>query len=63
MMRAQNEYTKRKQEVGPWDYVANKEGLEAFGKKLELLDTIKNLKPFTDKEKGIEQRREERQRN
>lgn len=30
MMRAQKEYTKRKQEIGAWDFVTNKEGLEKF---------------------------------
>lgn len=30
MMRAQKEYTKRKQEVGAWDYVTNKAGLDKF---------------------------------
>jgi hypothetical protein len=30
MMRAQKEYTKRKQEIGPWDYVTNSANLEKF---------------------------------
>lgn len=30
MMRAQKEYTKRKQNVGAWDYVTNKAGLDKF---------------------------------
>ena len=30
MMRAHKEYTRRKDEVGPWDYVTNKEGVERF---------------------------------
>lgn len=30
MMRAQKEYTKRKQDVGDWDYVTNKTGLDRF---------------------------------
>ncbi len=30
MMRAQKEYTKRKQEIGAWDYVTNKENLGKF---------------------------------
>lgn len=33
MMRAHREYTKRRKEVGPWDYAANKEGLDQFFKK------------------------------
>ncbi|WP_223154789.1 DUF349 domain-containing protein [Aestuariibaculum sediminum] len=37
---------------------ANKEGMEAFSKKLELLDKLKSLNPFTDKDKGIEQIKE-----
>lgn len=32
MMRAHKEYTKRRQEVGPWDYAANKTGLDKFFK-------------------------------
>lgn len=30
MMRAQQEYTKRKQEIGAWDYVTNPENLKKF---------------------------------
>lgn len=30
MMRAQKEYTKRKQEIGPWDFVTNSTNLEKF---------------------------------
>ena len=30
MMRAQKEYTKRKQEVGAWDFVTNSANLEKF---------------------------------
>ncbi|NVM66661.1 hypothetical protein FHW88_004979 [Mucilaginibacter sp. SG538B] len=30
MMRAQKEYTNRKKEVGPWDYVANADNLKKF---------------------------------
>jgi hypothetical protein len=30
MMRAQQEYTKRKQEIGTWDYVTNPENLKKF---------------------------------
>src|SRR5690606_10812760 len=30
MMRAHKEYTKRRQEVGPWDYSVNKTGLDKF---------------------------------
>lgn len=30
MMRAQKEYTKRKQEIGPWDYTTNSANLEKF---------------------------------
>jgi hypothetical protein len=30
MMRAQQEYTKRKQEIGAWDYVTNAESLKKF---------------------------------
>jgi hypothetical protein len=30
MMRAQKEYTKRKDDIGAWDYVTNKEGLDKF---------------------------------
>lgn len=30
MMRAQQEYTKRKQDIGAWDYVANPENLKKF---------------------------------
>lgn len=30
MMRSQKEYTKRKQEIGPWDFVSNSANLEKF---------------------------------
>jgi hypothetical protein len=30
MMRAQNEYTVRKDKIGPWDYVVNKKNLDSF---------------------------------
>ncbi len=30
MMRAHKEYTKRKKEIGPWDYAVNKERLDKF---------------------------------
>lgn len=30
MMRAHKEYTKRREEVGPWDYNVNKKGLDKF---------------------------------
>lgn len=30
MMRAQKEYTKRKQEIGPWDFITNSANLEKF---------------------------------
>ena len=30
MMRAQKEYTKRKQDIGPWDFVTNSTNLEQF---------------------------------
>lgn len=30
MMRAQKEYTKQKQDIGPWDYVTNAENLKKF---------------------------------
>lgn len=30
MMRAHKEYTRRKEEVGPWDYKTNKERLDNF---------------------------------
>lgn len=30
MMRAHKEYTKRRQEVGPWDYVTNRKGVDRF---------------------------------
>ncbi|MDH6390739.1 hypothetical protein M2480_001721 [Parabacteroides sp. PFB2-12] len=40
MMRAHQEYTKRRKEVGPWDYAANKERLDQFF--LEGLERNKN---------------------
>mgnify|MGYP000023602104 FL=1 len=44
MMRAHQEYTKRKKEVGPWDYVANKEGVEHFFREgLERNKNYENL--------------------
>lgn len=33
MMRAHKEYTRRKEEVGPWDYKTNKERLDNFFRK------------------------------
>ena len=30
MMRAHKEYTRRRKEVGPWDYVVNREGVDRF---------------------------------
>lgn len=30
MMRAHKEYTRRRKEVGPWDYIVNREGVDVF---------------------------------
>ena len=30
MMRAHKEYTKRRKEIGPWDYINNKENIDKF---------------------------------
>ena len=30
MMRAHKEYTRRRKEVGPWDYIVNREGVDRF---------------------------------
>jgi len=41
MMRAQKEYTKRKQDIGAWDYVTNKANLDKFW--FDGLDRNKNF--------------------
>lgn len=41
MMRAHKEYTRRRDEVGPWDYVTNKKGIDKFFK-----DGIERNKDF-----------------
>ena len=44
MMRAHQEYTRRRKEVGPWDYVMNKEGVERFFREgLERNKNYENL--------------------
>lgn len=40
MMRAQKEYTVRKKQIGPWDYVVNKEKIDSFF--LEGIERNKN---------------------
>ena len=33
MMRPHKDYTKRRKEVGPWDYATNKEGIDLSSSK------------------------------